>query len=391
MRAFMKKAAVLLLALMVAGSGGCGGPSSSENKEAVQPGYLYGIDYIAYEWACEGVDYRKGFELMHNLGVKSIRHWMHVTWFFDENFQVKQDQVDLMKDIIAEAQKYDFQLIGMSHRNINRYGPEHENDKVSRSSGYYKEWLENYERGWYELAKLFPEITIWEIDNETNNNDFMKNAEGTGEFDLQEMTDISTDLFYYGSRGVHRANPDALTVMGGFVTWNGQNFLQGVYENIKSGQFGEGSTDPDDYFQAVAWHPYTQLFNADRFVEDNQTLYNIILENEGKDKKVYFTEFGGWDHTKGEEQSAEYLREAYRTIEEKLPFVESAQYFRAFNHIYDNRSLYGMFHDPNPAAMDMIRGAGQRAVPGSPKLSAYTYQEIAGGEGSLEVMESDPQ
>ena len=88
-----------------------------------------------------------------------------------------------MKDIIAEAHKYDIQLIGMSHRNINKYGPAHENSKVGRDSDYYEEWIANYEKGWYMLASLFPEITIWEIDNETNNVDFMADAEG-GAFTL---------------------------------------------------------------------------------------------------------------------------------------------------------------------------------------------------------------
>lgn len=71
--------------------------------------------------------------------------------------------------------------------------------------------------------------------------------------------DISTDMFFYGSRGVHRANPEAVTVMGGFVTWSGEGFLKAVYENIESGSFGEGSTDPDDYFQALAGTVYQRL------------------------------------------------------------------------------------------------------------------------------------
>lgn len=269
----MKKWMALLLAaaLCVSGLTGCRTKEETASHTADQT-YLYGMDYIAFEGIGNGIDYVKAFQLMQNLGVKSIRHWMHVDWFFDEEFNVRQANVDTMKDILAEAAKYDFQLVGMNHHNINKYGPAHVNDKVSRSSSYYAEWIENYERGWYELAKLFPEITIWEIDNETNNIDFMQNAEGTGAFSLQEMADISTDLFYYGSRGVHQANPDAVTVMGGFVTWSGEGFLKAVYENIKSGNFGEGSTDPDDYFQALAWHPYTNGFNAESFVTANQNL-----------------------------------------------------------------------------------------------------------------------
>lgn len=378
---------IVLSLCMCAGLCGCLGGCAGKDAYPVEEGYLFGMDYIAFEGVGNGIDYVKAFELMNNLGVKSIRHWMHVTWFLDQDFNVKQENVDLMKDIIREAQKYDFQLIGMSHRNINKYGsegPRYENAKISRSSDYYEEWIANYERGWYELARLFPEITVWEIDNETNNIDFMMDAEG-GSFSLQDMADISTDLFYYGSKGVHAANPEAVTVMGGFVTWSGSGFLTKVYENIKSGEFGEGSTDPDDYFQALAWHPYTTLFSAQRFVQDNQALYDIAYQYEGKHKKVYFTELGGWDQNLSQQQAAQYVGELYQALEE-LPFVESAHYFRAFDNLNDNNCHYGMFVDPNPQREETEKGKTQRLNPGMPKQSAYAYQEAAGGQGDLELL-----
>ena len=374
---------ILAAVMMVAFLPGCQTEEKAEEPYTADQSYIYGMCYIAYEGVGNGIDYKKGFEIMSNMGVKSIRHWMHATWFLDQDFNVKQNNVDLMKDIIAEAQKYDIQLIGMSHRNINKYGPEHENSKVGRDSDYYDEWIANYEKGWYMLASLFPEITIWEIDNETNNIDFMADAEG-GAFTLQEMADISTDMFYYGSRGVHRANPNATTVMGGFVTWSGTGFLEMVYENIKSGNFGEGSTNPDDYFQALAWHPYTTLFSVEAFVRDNTALYEMAYQYEGKHKTVYFTELGGWDMKLNQEQAAKYVTTLYTEVAQQLPFVESMHYFRAFNNIVDKNNQWGMFTDPNPNRMDMTDGV--RLNPGMPKLSAYAYQQAAGGSGSLELV-----
>lgn len=383
----MKKICALILAaaLCLAAFGGCGSAEPKAEYTADQQ-YLYGMDYLLFEGKGNGIDYVKGVETLSNMGVKSIRHWMHVTHFFDPQFNVKQDNVDTMRAMIEELLKHDLQIIGMSHRNINKYGYSHENSKVSRNSDYYEEWISNYERGWYELALLFPEITIWEIDNETNNVDFMKNAEGTGAFSLQEMSDISTDMFFYGSRGIHRANPDAVTVMGGFVTWSGAGFLEMVYENIKSGEFGEGSTNPDDYFEALAWHPYTTNFIPESFITENQTLYDIAYEYEGKHKTVYFTELGNWDSKQSQERAAENVKAVYAATAESLPFVESIHYYRMFNNQIDNGNQGGMFFDPNPDRVDMMPGKGQRAVPGSPKLSAYAYQEMAGGSGSLELL-----
>ncbi len=384
-----KRVFCLLLALALAlPLFGCS-QEPEEEGYPVDPGFLYGMDYIAYEGIGNGIDYVKAFQLMDNMGVQSIRHWMHVTWFFDEDFNVIQGNVDTMKEILAEAQKYDFQIIGMSHRNINKYGYSHQNDKVSRDSPYYQEWIANYERGWYELVKLFPEITIWEIDNETNNTDFMRNAEGGPAFSLQEMADISTDMFFYGSRGIHRANPDAVTVMGGFVTWSAEGFLKKVYDNIKSGGFGEGSTDPDDYFQCLAWHPYTNGFNETSFINQQQALYDIAYSYEGKHKKVYFTELGNWTYTQNNEQvAADYVKQVYAVTAEKLPWVESIHYYRAFDNIIDNNCQGGLFADPNPDRVDVNPITGERRNPGAPKPAALAYQQMTGGEGPLDLLET---
>ena len=54
------------------------------------------------------------------------------------------------------------------------------------------------------------------------------------------------------------------------------------------------------------------------------------------------------------------------------------------DNIIDNNSQWGLFADPNPDRNDMINGV--RVNPGMPKLSAYAYQEVAGGSGSLELL-----
>lgn len=375
-----------LLGISVVGcqnnTGGGGDEPPVDTAYTADQKYIYGMDYIIYERL--DFDYVKGLQLLNNLGVKSLRHWMHFDWFMDEEMTLKQSNVNKMKEILAEIGKYDMQVIGMSHKSFNYTGNPSLRVPYDKTEGSeYWTYLGLYEEAWYTLAKTFPEITMWEIDNETNNIDFMHSTEGGG-FSLSEMTDISTDLFYYGSKGVHRANPDAVTIMGGCVTWNAEAFIEGVYENIKSGRFGEGSTNPDDYFQALAWHPYTTGFDADSFVEDNQAIYDIAYRYEGKHKTVYFTELGNWTNNQTPEKAAEYLQAVYQTTLERLPFVESIHYYGMFDNIPDNNNRYGIFADPNPKNVD--NGPDGRLDPGSPKPAAYAYQTMAGGTGSLDLL-----
>ena len=387
----MRKAAFFLVLILLMGMlTGCGEKKQAETMNAGYPaetGYQNGMCYISYEmhrYSPEG--YQKAFEILNNMGVKSIRLWMHMTYFMDGEFNILSNNVAVMKDMIAEARKYGFQLIGMSHRHINQYydrGPAYQAAKVSPESDYYKPWLQEYYRGWKLLAETFPEINIWEIDNETNNTDFMMNAETGGTFTLQQMADISTDLFYYGSKGVHEANPNAITVMGGLVTWNIKEFLPMLYINILSGRYGEGSTNPDDYFQALCWHPYMTVFNAAAFVKQNTEYYEIACSFEHKQKKVYLTEVGDFDIHMDEEQAAKNVERLYTAVKE-LPFVEAMHYHRMFNNIPDNNRQSGLFRDPNASHIDMAKGVRQN--PGQPKLSAYAYQKVAGGEGPLDLL-----
>lgn len=397
----MKMKKIISVALTVGillGLFGCQKPEESGYGDyPVDKGYLYGMDYIAFEGVHNGIDYKKGFELMHNLGVQSMRNWMHVTWFFTENLERHEGSIQLMHDIIAEAEKYDIQLVGMSHGNFNKGGLENCKAKPARDlseGSYYLEWLELYEESWRLLASEFTEITYWEIDNECNNIDFMPRL-GGGTFSQRQMADIFTDMLFYASRGIHAGNPQAITVMGGITEpsglGSGQNkaFLQLLYDNIASGKFGEGSVDPDDYFECAAWHPYLLKFDADLFVKYNDEIYQVILDNEHRHKKVFLTEVGCWTlNLSSQELAATYLEEMYRTVESRMPYVEAVHYFRAFDNVADNNNNSGIFYDPNPNRIDNVSETGKRANPGAPKPAAYAFQRLTGATGDLTILET---
>ena len=83
------------------------------------------------------------------------------------------------------------------------------------------------------------------------------------------------------------------------------------------------------------------------------------------------------------------MTQLYTEVAPQLPFVETMHYFRAFDNVVDNGNQFGMFADPNPEREDICNG--ERLTPGMPKLTAYAYQEAAGGEGSLELLCSEPE
>ena len=368
-----------------------------------EKGHLYGMCYLAYEGIGNGIDYVKAFELMNNLGVKSIRHWMHFGYYMEDYKTFKPEAVEQMHAILAEAKKYGFQIIGMSHDNWSVTSQRFGVGKPVRQpweGSSYQEWLKCYEETWYLVVKEFPEITYWEIDNEINNKDFMYTEGHFGEkLSTTELAALSADMLYYASRGIHRANPDAVTVMGGIVDPHGLglpeigtgttmvNYMEALYDAIESGE--HGSYYADDYFQVAAWHPYYYKNEADTyFVEQNNKIYEVIRRREGKDKKVFLTEFGWNEALWNMDDMTKAMENLYTVIEREMPYVESLHYFRAFDNIVDNKNTAGIFYDPNPGRQDIEPGGTLRRTPGAPKPIAYVYQKVAGGKGSLTLLET---
>ena len=209
---------------------------------------------------------------------------------------------------------------------------------------------------------------------------------------------MSADLLFYASRGIHRANPQAITVMGGIVDPYGLgipetdtgttivNFMEALYDAIASGR--HGSTHPDDFFEVAAWHPYYYK-NApdDYFVQKNQEIYDVILRREKKDKKVFLTEFG-WDESLWDmAEIPGAIEKLFPLIQERMPYVEALHYYRLFDDVTENHNTAGLFCDPVPSRRDILPKTGECRAAGSPKPSAYSYQRAAGGQGPLDLFQ----
>ena len=406
----LKHTAVLLAAVMCIAAAGCNKTPAPDNAEFDRSG-LYGMCYLLEERDYDGeYDMAAEVEIMKNLGVKSVRQWMHFTNLMTDKETLKEDECEEMHELLRLCSEAGMINIGMNHHNFNG-GTNSTGKPYERDIGNadYVAWLDDYYTSWYTLASEFPEVKYWEIDNEVNNGDFMKNAEGQDVYDQQQMADIATDMFYYATRAIHDANPSAKSIMGGLTEPAGLgkgttgSFLQKLYDNIASGEFGyfygketseSASADADDYFEVACWHPYVWgKFNADYFVEVNNEYYQIILDNECKHKEVVFSEVGFNDVKSDEASATLYLEEMFEAIEERMPYVTMVHYYKLFDVGLQNSwegegtySRFGLFYDPDHTRVYPLQDGSANAPNGGPKSKAYKFQELAGGSGSLDLL-----
>jgi hypothetical protein len=163
------------------------------------------------------------------------------------------------------------------------------------------------------------------------------------------------------------------------------NFLEALYDAIDSG--AHGSTDPDDYFQIACWHPYYYRKGPDRyFVEQNQRIYEVITRREGKDKRVFWTEFGWAEDLWDTDAITEAIGQLFEVVRRELPFVECLHYYRFFDNVKEgpSGSYAGLFCDPRYE--DVHPKTGEVRPAGMPKKTAYAFQRATGGEGDLTLL-----
>lgn len=372
------------------------GENYKEENTMANKEYIYGMGDLAwseYSWNPEGkrIDYRQTSKLMNAMGVKSVRVWLHCNWIMDDPNTYNEKGLNLAKDIVADLDSYGFQLIGMNHSNFHKSTYSNSSSTVAKPArdlsdgSYYLQWLEDYETTWYNLVRQFPTILYWEIDNESNIDTFFEKL-GGGTFSLKEKAAIYTDMLYFASKGIHRANKDAITVMGGLVIDTAEAFLEYIYDNIEKDD--AYSNYYDDYFQVAAWHPYMDVFTKEKFEKANNDIYDVIKKREGKDKKVFLTEFGFSEETVNVQTQETYIQDAYEIIKEKLYYVESCHYFRMYDDLgstwgSSKEKTFGLYTDPKDKGLMDASGNYQNEVKGKPKTTAYVYQTMANGTGSL--------
>ena len=310
-------------------------------------GYLNGIGEPLKSSNVQDFDQEKVAELYEMLNAQSSRMWFGTdifkgwkwdaplnTFVIDENVKEGYDEV---LRVLENAGIKEITGMGLYLPITDSTVSSSDNHYVPmRGSSDYQIFLDKVYELWYEMAKAFPQITIWEVGNESNA-DFLRYKEYK-HISYRERAQITADIIYYSNKGIKAANPNAITITPGFApvtSYYTQNtntdgesevkllsgigsveiFLKYLYAEIVSGSLPyhwgskyviEYDDNPDNYFDGVAWHPYDlgtigyantndpdlDHFDVNLWVDANNACYKVMCDYGDADKGVWFTEFG---------------------------------------------------------------------------------------------------
>lgn len=368
-------------------------PVSKPTWNIVDRDNLYGICENLYFAQFNGIEIDKSVSLINALGTKSWRCSMSATTILSDSKTVNKAAADEYHSIIKKIKLAGVnQIIVINH---SWFWPDTGAisdgcavpERNLKSGSKYMKFLAMYKETWYTMAKEFPEITYWEVGNEPNHDPFLHKLgylkDKSAVFSFKEKANITTDMLYYASKGIHEANRNALVVLPGLAPVGGMeakaidNFLEVIYKNIQSGKWG--SKKNNDFFEVLCWHPYTFGNQPDdTWVEQNNNIYNIAKKYGDDGKKVLFTEFGFTDmgNAEADETQGKWLKDAFSLIKLKMPYVESMHIFRLFEDESavawggSGEIYFGLFREPH-------NGFG-------PKAKAYAVQQAFGGKGALD-------
>lgn len=369
-------------------------------------------------------------DLISGMGCRAYRSWMHITEILKDPATPDEKAAAQHKRLLKKLQEADIEVTGMSHEwflpegCIQKSGHAMPARDLTEGS-LYRKALHMLEQSWETMAALFPEVAIWEVGNEWNLNAFLHpdgflQSDMSHPFSPDEKYDIALDMMYVSARGIRRGNPkarvasfspalstpglgggmpDFFPVMYG-VAWA----LDQLYSRIRGGK--TWSTDPDDFFDIVAWHPYVfttkEVADKDLFldVEEPDTLwrdyndaaYRVMRKYGDGDKQVILTEAGFTDcgRKDWEERYALYNKKIMKYAEE-MPYVRTLHNFRLLNEnamlkragIEDNQIggltevYFGLFTDPEDGCQPRARAKAIQEMTGATADLAAIGRKIA--------------
>ncbi len=389
---------------------------------------IYGIgEPVAMCALDKGEDPMHAAALMEKVGFTAVREWMHLPILLENPTTVKPNAVALYTELLNRYRALDMEITGMSHEWYLAGEPikPNQNAMYARDlapGSLYMQTLEMLEQSWFTMVSRFPQVQQWEVGNEWNTDTFLHPIGwqfGQPGFEEAEKFDISVDMMYFAAKGIRRANPDAKVVsFSPAVAIPGLGStsplfappgygialaLSHVYERIKSGRFWSSNTD--DYFDMLAWHPYlltqmtpraiSETYPAERrfFREEdidaqwrsvNDMAYNIMAMNGDGHKKVLLTEMGFSDlgDPQREKKQAHMLEKMFEIVK-TMPYIKTIHIFRLFTN-----SAMAEQTDPGQIGgiEDVYFGIFQEADQNfAPREKAYTMQRLCGGTGQFDA------
>ncbi|MBQ4268677.1 MAG: hypothetical protein IJB97_03390, partial [Clostridia bacterium] len=344
------------------------------------------------------------------------RVWMHIPAVLkreerSNEIMLIQDECDRYHEYFAKLKAAGIKrIMVMNHRSLYPYGY-----KAGTSATVpdpvvdfeiYAEWLKMYEESYRILATEFPEVSLWECGNEFDLSDFMHKSEYYTDkvkysYAQDEAAWITADMCYAARKGLRSVSEKNHVVLPGMSQYAQTLFLEEVYNGIESKKLPTVEeyyvTDPDEYFDVLAWHCYpinkNSSYDKNVAIQDYKQrcldMYDVAKRHGDGDKRVWITEIGvtetqiGTPATKTtQEKLTEYMIEIIRILREDLSFVETCFWFRLAN--YDSGILaseagngtagigecyFGMFYSPD-----------DKVNRGKPKPQALAYFKLINGD-----------
>lgn len=414
-------------------------PDSSSATEEIT--YYKGVGEPFAGSTITGFNYQAASELLGSLGSKTFRMWLSDSVFYsgysntlvftEEQLSTisRSGQIQISQYISTLKANGIEEIVGLGNflpkvestakYNVsNNYVPDISTDENSDYSKFLNKVYVIYKT----VSAAFPEITVWEMGNEYNQNTFLSKVEGS--FTQEELAHINVDYMYYATKGVREGNPAAITIPAGYAPIEDgmpsiARFYEMLYTNIESGNFptvGEKSVDKRDYFDGLCWHAYdiangmttwrpAEEIDFELWKSQNDEIYNVAVKHGDAGIKAWITEFGftllgsNLKETTAQDTSvtrykladtyydlvelyeqyqADYCKEYFKKMDE-MKYLNSVHFFRlfcseqgmqwnGFGEVY-----FGLFLEPDDT---VNRGF-------YPRKKAYAIQEIFGGTGDL--------
>lgn len=362
------------------------------------------------------IDGVQAVEIMDAIGFTAFREWIHIPYVLSDPKTPKPEVVARMTEILNKAVELDIEITGMSHNWFLPEGCVHREghfmpERDTTPGSLYMQTLEMLEESWATLTALFPQVKLWEVGNEWNifflsKDTAVEDPEGPhgwrDNFTLDERADIAVDLLYYAARGVRRGNPEAKVVMAAACTCEDElpwfvpakygiaNFLERIYERIYSGKYP--STNTDDYFDLLAWHPYTShdVMPNGAWKEANDAAYRVMEKYGDGHKKVLITEFGYSDsgNEKLAKEQARYYKKIFKMLKQ-MPYVRTLHVFRLYEDAKMSENwIPGTFGGPYEQYFGIFTEPKNGQLP---RLKAIELQKLTGSTKDLYAFRTDGQ